>query len=105
MIELESKLNLISKLNNSNVIAKNNIGKRALFAHTITPNGKIYSFSSTIENIGIVFDRSLANYTEVIIFSDECAAYHPLFGHLYVMKVFHLDTMWIPNVSLHIIDE
>lgn len=82
-----------------------NTGRRAYFIQPWSAPDAVLNFSSTIENIGIHFDRSLRNHTEVMIISEEADAFHPTVGPMRVIKVLHMDAMWIPIVSLVIIKD
>lgn len=86
-------------------VTNSNVGKRAYFIYPHLPPEQTFSFSSTIENIGINHDRQLKNHTEVTILSDGEPARHPLFGSLIVVKVMSMESMWVPIVSLVIIDD
>jgi len=86
-------------------LSNSDIGKRAYFLYTHESPNAWFTFSSTIENIGIQHDRQLKNHTEVMILSDKQPAHHPRFGPLTVIKIMSMDCMWVPVNSLVIIND
>ena len=80
------------------------IGKKYLFWLSGYPDNIFFSFSSTLENIGINHDCSLKNKTEVLVLSDPMEASHPKMGPLLVNKIMAHTIMWVATVSLHIIE-
>jgi hypothetical protein len=86
-------------------LSSSNIGKRAYFIYPHEPPDRVFTFSSTIENIGIGHDRQMKNHTEVTIISDSESAFHPNMGPLVVIKVMSTESMWVPITSLVIIDD
>lgn len=86
-------------------LSNSNIGKRAYFIYPHEHPDRVFTFSSTIENIGVNHDRLMKNHTEVTVLSDSEAAFHPNLGPLVVIKVMSTESMWVPITSLVIIDD
>jgi hypothetical protein len=76
------------------------IGRRFLFWNENYPDDKVFSFSSTLENIGIKHDCDLKNKTEVMALSDPTEAYHPAMGPILVTKILAHKIMWVVTNSL-----
>jgi hypothetical protein len=83
------------------------IGKKYLFWVPNAPDNAFLSFSSTLENIGIMekHDCLLKNKTEVLVLSDPTEANHASMGPILVSRIMAHTIMWVATASLHIIDE
>jgi hypothetical protein len=94
-------------LDNDISLDHSEIGKRFLFWEPVFPDDAVVSFSSTLENIGVLekHDRRLKNKTEVIALSDPTEARHATKGPILVTKIMAHDIMWVHTWSLRWIDE
>lgn len=81
-------------------IYNGSIGKRYLFWNRYHPDDQVFTFSSSIENIGIDHDRALKNKTIVLVLSEPEQAYHPKVGNLMVVKAMADKSMWLPTECL-----
>lgn len=85
----------ISSKNYHGWVVKSNIGKRGIFLFPDTELGKTFSLSSTLEKVGVEWDRKLKNNTEVVILSDPMEVKRKRYGTLSVVKISANDEeMW-----------
>ena len=82
-------------------IIPSNIGKEYLFYIAVFPDDKIFTFSSSICEIGITHDCELKNNTKVLVLSGSIAAYHPIFGELKVTRVMSDKVFWVNSWDLY----
>src|SRR5271165_1371079 len=80
-------------------------GKFYLFWNPDGTDDRVYSFSSTLENIGISHDRSLKNKTKVLVLGEPIEAVHPIVGPLLVSKVMAHQIMFVGFMTLHVIEK
>lgn len=81
-----------------------NIGKTAVFLQSVDSPNKMYSFSSTLEKVGVEWDCSLQNNTAVLILSDPVEVHREKYGAISLTKIranvatdFHtiMQEMWV----------
>ena len=78
------------------------VGKRYLFWRSDRPDEETFSFSSTLENIGVLekHDCSLKNKTEVLVLGDPTDANHLTLGPILVSRALAHKCMWLPTNCL-----
>ena len=83
------------------------IGRFYMFWNPDHPEGQMYSFSSTLENIGVLgkHDRWMKNKTKVLVLSDPVEAHHPTMGPILVSRVMADEAMWVGTYTLHLIND
>jgi hypothetical protein len=85
--------------------SESNVGKEYIFYNPHGHPNEMYSFSSAIEDIGLVQDRVLENNTKVMLLSDPEKIHHSKYGDIVVAKVFYYEGMWVRFDCLHTIDQ
>jgi len=78
------------------------IGRKYLFWRPDQPDSAVFSFSSTLSNIGQLdkHDRSLKNKTYVLVLSEPIEATHATRGPILVSKVLSNQIMWVATCTL-----
>lgn len=82
-----------------------NIGRKFIFLVPGYPNDRVFQHSSQLENIGISWDCTLKNNTEVIIVADAVELDLPKYGKIEVIKVMAAQAQWVRSENLFPVEE
>jgi len=88
-----------------NDISELETGKYALFYNDYYSDDKVLKLSSSLKDIGKVFNCQIKNKTKVLILSEPIKANHDVFGPILVSKILADKIMFAATHHLFLINE
>lgn len=83
-----------------NIQLTSNVGRKFIFLVPGRPNDEMFRHSSKLEDIGVNWDCTLKNNTEVIVVSDAVGLDIPKYGKIEVIKVMAAQAQWVRSENL-----